>query len=105
MKYFAVIWGIVIFLLACMPCTDSGTAYAKGTDTELKADITHSDADQEADLCSPLCECNCCGGITLTIQFQKIAQPLLLPQSTSPSTYVVRGPAAPVIPFWHPPKV
>uniref|UniRef100_UPI0040408FB9 DUF6660 family protein n=1 Tax=Pontibacter sp. H259 TaxID=3133421 RepID=UPI0040408FB9 len=104
MKYPIIIWGLFIFLLACLPCTDSGMAYAQGTDTELKADITHSDADQEADLCSPLCECNCCGGITLTIQFKKIAQPLLLLQSTSPSTYVVRGPAAPVIPFWHPPK-
>ena len=79
-------------------------AYAQGTDTELKADITHSDSDQEADLCSPLCEFNCCGVITLTIQFQKVAQPLVLPQSTYHPNYVVRGPVAPVIPFWHPPK-
>ncbi|WP_370523762.1 DUF6660 family protein [Pontibacter sp. Tf4] len=105
MKYFAVIWGMIIFLLACLPCTDSGTAYAQGTDTLVQADTGHSDAEQETDLCSPLCECNCCGGLTLSFQLQKVTQPLVLPQRTNPSTYVVRGPVDPVISFWHPPKV
>ena len=104
MKYLSVIWGMVIFLLACLPCTDSGTAYAQCETTTVQATHSHADPAQGADLCSPLCECNCCGGITLSFSCPQLAEPPHNPQGSYLSAYLPGGAVSPSFPFWHPPK-
>ncbi|GGG18751.1 DUF6660 family protein [uncultured Pontibacter sp.] len=104
MKYLSVIWGMVIFLLACLPCADSGTAFAQDDTTVVQADYGHADAGQENDLCSPLCECNCCGGISLTISFPQTQEPPHNPSGSTLNTYLPGGAVSPSFAFWHPPK-
>ncbi|WP_394353904.1 DUF6660 family protein [Pontibacter beigongshangensis] len=104
MKHLTVMWGMVIFLLACLPCTDSGTAFAQDDITVVQAQHGHADAAQEYDLCSPLCECNCCGGITILLGFSPIKEPQHILLSPYLSTYVSGGAVSPTFPFWHPPK-
>ncbi|MCJ8167349.1 hypothetical protein MKJ04_21085 [Pontibacter sp. E15-1] len=104
MKYLTLIWGILILAMSCLPCTDSGAAYAQDRPTTVQADDLHHDDAQDADLCSPLCECNCCGGITLATHVPKLPAPEHTPQSTSLSTYLRATSFSPSFAFWHPPK-
>ncbi|SFG86564.1 DUF6660 family protein [Pontibacter chinhatensis] len=104
MKYLTIIWAMIILTLACLPCADSGTAYAAGSATSISVDDLHNDAGQEADLCSPLCECNCCGGISL---FLSVAFEASSPERVDiaySSPYHAEEFSSPFFPFWHPPK-
>jgi len=105
MKYLTVMWGMIIFLLACLPCTDSGTALAQpGAAPVVQASHSLDDATQNPDLCSPLCECSCCGGIKLANFAPQLPEPQQVLQSSFISTYVLEGAVSPTFPFWHPPK-
>ncbi|PTX13171.1 hypothetical protein C8N40_11393 [Pontibacter mucosus] len=105
MKYLTVIWAIVILAMACLPCADEGAAFAQGKSTTVQADDFHQDGAQDEDLCSPLCECNCCGGITLISWIAPPSEPQPYPQSTYRSAYLDDAAYSPEFPFWHPPKV
>ncbi|WP_345161669.1 DUF6660 family protein [Pontibacter saemangeumensis] len=104
MKNLTVVWGMLIFLLACLPCTDSSTALAEANTTVAQLADNHHGAGQEADICSPLCECNCCGGITLSFHIPSLSGVHPVPQSSPLSTYAPEGAASPSFSFWHPPK-
>ncbi len=106
MKYLTVLWGMLIFLLACLPCTDSSTAFAAdaSTTTVQEAHTHDSGTAHGDDACSPLCECNCCGGLTLSVHFPPIAEPHSAPHIVFLSTHAPDGAVSPSFPFWHPPK-
>lgn len=103
MKYLTVIWGMVIFLLSCLPCTDSAAAY-EPCETTVQASHSHADPAQESDLCSPLCECNCCSGITIAVHVPALQEPQHFPLSTYRIAYADHGAFSPAFPFWHPPR-
>lgn len=105
MKYLTVIWATLILAMACLPCSDEGAAFAQSEVTTVQADHFHQDSAQDEDLCSPLCECNCCGGITLTSRAVPPSEPLPYPQGTYRSAYFDDAAYSPAFPFWHPPKV
>lgn len=67
MKLLSFIFSIYFFALAVMPCCD-----VKAEDDLCKTQIEHSHLDtghenHQEDICSPLCMCHCCGGVTLQV--------------------------------------
>ncbi|ARS34618.1 DUF6660 family protein [Pontibacter actiniarum] len=104
MNFLTVIWGILIFAMACLPCMDKEEVLAPDATATVQADNYHHDGAAGEDLCSPLCECNCCGGISLTFQVPALSEPQQGPQSPCLSIYVSAGAASPSFSFWHPPK-
>ena len=105
MKYLTVVWAILILALACFPCMDSGISVAQGFATTVQADDLHQDGAQDDDLCTPLCDCNCCGGVKVAFQVTLLPEPLDLQHNAFLSTYLEQGAATPSFPFWHPPRV
>jgi hypothetical protein len=103
MKYLAVIWAILIFFLSCIPCTDSGESMEQDGLTMVQTDPAHHDAGADADLCSPLCECHCCGGVTLSGFRIKMGPPVVVLESQLP-LFSPSGLPSPSFGFWHPPK-
>src|SRR5690606_26226589 len=104
MKHLTLLWGIIILLLACVPCTDSVAAVDAAGSSLVQEGEEHSDPLGDSDLCSPLCECNCCGGITLAFFLPKLAVQPHTPLVSYSSTYTLGGPVSPDFSFWHPPK-
>ena len=102
MRYLTIIWAMFILLLACIPCTDSGTTAAQDTVTAATHD--HEEPSHADDLCSPLCECKCCGGIVLVTVTQAVAEPHLSPRGLDIISYLSSDISAPSFPYWHPPK-
>mgnify|MGYP005753841777 CR=1 FL=1 len=105
MKYLTVIWAFVMLAMACLPCTDEGTALAQSEVTTVQANDLHQDGAQGEDLCSPLCECNCCGGIKVAFHAPQLPELHELQYIPSLSTYLEPGAVTPAFPFWHPPQV
>lgn len=90
-------------MLTAYPCAD------KHNDVLVKSSQSqhnHSH-DEEADLCSPFCVCNCCGQQTLTfleiqsfqflVQFQEIKTSISFYKSTSFSNFYGS--------IWQPPQI
>ncbi|WP_242203620.1 DUF6660 family protein [Aestuariivivens insulae] len=59
MKILTTILAIYIFALNIVPCED-GVAISDEVKTELSQAIDHDHQHQDADLCSPFCQCHCC---------------------------------------------
>ncbi|WP_128396971.1 DUF6660 family protein [Botryobacter ruber] len=104
MRYLTVIWAMFIFLLACIPCTDSAMAAALDNDTVAAAAHNPESPAHADDLCSPLCECKCCGGTVLLIVTQTVAEPQLVHRNPDNSLYLSFDIASPSFPYWHPPR-
>ncbi|PRY14311.1 hypothetical protein CLV24_104121 [Pontibacter ummariensis] len=103
MKFLTVIWATLILALSCFPCSDGGAAHAEGKATVLQDFGVDQDEAEHEELCSPLCECKCCGGISLTVHFSPLAPPVVVHTSYI-SPYHAVDLASPTFPFWHPPK-
>ncbi|WP_127844265.1 DUF6660 family protein [Psychroflexus aestuariivivens] len=59
MKFFAFILSIYIFTLNLVPCEDTGT-FDNEVKTEISQDLGDNHQHQDADMCSPFCQCHCC---------------------------------------------
>jgi hypothetical protein len=107
MKHLTVIWATFILALACIPCMDGGETFAQSVGTTVQADDLHHDEAQgeEQELCTPLCDCNCCGGIKVTFHAPQLMEPQHSQQGVYLSTHVQHGAVSPSFPFWHPPRV
>ena len=70
MKFFCTIFAAYLLFLTVLPCIDSKIMKksSKAQITSLQLEEDHSN--YQPDLCSPLCICNCCGGITILIESQ-----------------------------------
>lgn len=59
MKFLATILSIYIFTLNLVPCEDTGT-FDNKVKTEISQDLGEHHHHQNADMCSPFCQCHCC---------------------------------------------
>jgi hypothetical protein len=103
MKYLTVIWATFILALACIPCMDGDEIFVQSLGTTVQADDVHHDETQE--LCTPLCDCNCCGGIKVAFHVTQLMESQHSQQDIYLSTYVEPGANKPSFSFWHPPQV
>ena len=65
-KFVNVILSIIILTLSCMPCADMETGNVSHLSTKLASNHGNHAHDNEMDLCSPFCTCNCCSVQVLT---------------------------------------
>lgn len=104
MKRLAVIWSMYLVLLACLPCADVAPSERTAEVTCLASRASSSDQTPAADLCSPLCICNCCAGFALQTSLPKISLSVF---STTTPAPVHRQVALvnPSFAIWQPPKL
>jgi len=105
MKILNIILSIYIIILTAYPCADKhNDVLVKSSNTSSQHNHSH---DEEADLCSPFCVCNCCGQQTITfleiqsiqflVQFQEIKTSISFYKSISFSNFYGS--------IWQPPKL
>jgi hypothetical protein len=108
MRLFSFIFAFYFLLLAVMPCNDALAHNQQETCKEQACsshiERTQNDHHPAADVCSPLCMCNCCGGITIMID--QIAVDITPVQfTTTQHPYIQQLPAEIAFSIWQPPKV
>ncbi|CAM4357477.1 DUF6660 family protein [Flavobacterium terrigena] len=105
MKILNIILSVYIIMLTAYPCADKhNDVLVKSSNTSPQHNHSH---DEEADLCSPFCVCNCCGQQTLTfleiqsfqflVHFQEIKSSISFYKSTSFSNFYGS--------IWQPPQL
>ncbi len=62
MKWFCRLLSIYFMTLACLPCSDGGHEHEEQVEYTVSHDGEHEDCN---DLCTPFCQCTCCGSIVL----------------------------------------
>ncbi len=65
MRLSAILVIIVIMMQALIPCSDSFTLSADGTQIEQHLANSHDDTHKDIDQCGPFCECSCCATHTV----------------------------------------
>lgn len=60
MKIFVILLSVCIFILSCITCEDF-TALKDNIQTQNFSSVKKTQDHSNADNCSPLCTCNCCG--------------------------------------------
>lgn len=110
MKIFALILSIVISALAVMPCSDNITCDNKETtaqhDDSGSSPLAHDHSEDEGDLCTPFCNCACCGcmGFIVTVpSIHLINIKEIIPSVTF--TYEGSFVSSYFYSFWQPPKI
>ncbi len=101
MKWLAILLSIYLIILSCIPCADA----APGADT-MEQTITNSNSTDHfpaADLCSPLCVCNCCAGFALQATAQKVS-PAVFEIAIPAPAYRSVAVSQPSFSIWQPPK-
>jgi len=102
MKVFACIFSFYILTLTALPCID-----ATNVDLSQQIEISQNCADthnNDIDLCSPFCTCNCCVSPIITQGF--IVQNFHLPLSQAcHSDYITTSISSPLTSIWQPPKI
>lgn len=105
MKHLTVLSALFLLLLSCLPCADSRAASAARDTQGVAVGFDHESHSEEADLCPPFCQCNCCGGFALFFQLTTTTPPRQLPVSTATDIYIQTNAVSPLFSFWHPPKL
>ncbi|SHG28387.1 DUF6660 family protein [Flavobacterium defluvii] len=67
MKWIAVLLSIYLMALSNMPCADMEVNSAMHKTAQFSSEDNHTH-DKQNDLCSPFCNCNCCGAQVLSYQ-------------------------------------
>ncbi len=104
MKFFAFIMAFLVLALSVMPCADQNDAL---NDHEQKNIITKratSNSHQQADDCSPFCQCSCCAGFSLNQSLAVASQPLLS-LSGHQTSFIHSGLFSIALPIWQPPQL
>ena len=103
MKLFAVIMSLILFAQIFIPCADSRFTAAKEK-TQLTQASNHQ-TDNNQDMCTPLCSCNCCGHSASSISFITSS----LKNSFSSLSHVAEFLPLQIkkiaLPIWQPPKL
>lgn len=61
MKWINFIVSIYLVALSCLPCGDVATFNIENLSEKLNTAKENHSHEKENDLCSPFCNCNCCG--------------------------------------------
>jgi hypothetical protein len=70
-KWFLYIWSLYLLVLGCMPCVDLGNDHNQSFHRETTFSSTEAGKSTDhacRDLCSPLCQCACCGCVTISVR-------------------------------------
>jgi hypothetical protein len=105
MRLLSFILAMMILVLSCIPCSDTGIIYPQNESTvSLSIPCEHSQ-NQHDDCCSPFCQCSCCAGISMPVW----ATPFTLSRVINlPRLYNdYRTTTAPdvFLPIWQPPQL
>jgi hypothetical protein len=65
-KFVNIILSIIILALSCLPCADMEAGSVSHSSIEFASNNESHSHDNQIDLCSPFCTCNCCSGQVLT---------------------------------------
>lgn len=60
--------------LSIMPCSDVGNKISYQDSHLISIEKNHSDSNNPADICSPLCFCNCCQISITTYEFKSTVE-------------------------------
>jgi len=104
MKWFAILLSVFMIVISCIPCADAAPEIDNHAPTIIISNTDSQDHLPAADLCSPLCICNCCAGFALQTTPQKTS--VLIIKTITPAP-VHRSVAIPNPSFsiWQPPKL
>ena len=103
MNWVKVVLALYITFLACLPCSDIYAQSEPGTaSVSAQADDRHQ---EETDICSPLCICNCCAGVSQIPQ--AAAYTIAAPEfySTDFNSLYQEKHLSVYASIWQPPKV
>lgn len=103
MNWFAILLSVFMMVLSCIPCADAAEIETPAP-TSIQANPDAENHAPEADLCSPLCICNCCAGFALQTSVQKAITAIFKATTTAPG-YRVVALANPSFTIWQPPKL
>ncbi|MGH2665969.1 DUF6660 family protein [Flavobacterium sp.] len=68
MKWFITILSIYLIALSCLPCADMEVNSLAHSKIDITADNDNHNHEKSSDMCSPFCNCNCCGVTFLSFQ-------------------------------------
>ncbi|MBI5915828.1 MAG: hypothetical protein HY842_10655 [Bacteroidetes bacterium] len=78
---------LYLFALSCLPCSDGEHGHESfgKTIALLKSGNAHSGHQHCNDLCSPLCQCTCCGCVVFSLKVSPLLMtpPAAIPRQTS----------------------
>ena len=103
MNLVKVILALYITFLACLPCSDTFAQSDSGkASVTAQADDPHQ---EESDICSPMCICNCCAGVSQIPQ--STAFTVVIPESypADHNSLYQENHLAVYASIWQPPKV
>ena len=103
MKIFSAIFAIYFSMLSIIPCIDSEIVKDNCQAQTSCIHLNTEHPEHQSDLCSPLCMCSCCGGITIILNSENnlIAQ---IPTEQL-SIYNQNSPSEISFFIWQPPKI
>ncbi|WP_185269826.1 DUF6660 family protein [Adhaeribacter swui] len=104
MKWVAIIFSFYLLVLSCIPCADAAPQDNTAQKT-ISADNTCAGSpSSDVDLCSPLCLCTCCTGVTLVHPVFKLESIPVLVNIPVPVYQTVSIPN-PTFSIWQPPQL
>ena len=104
MKWLALLLSVFMIVISCIPCADAAPEVSMLAQTTIQEKSDSDNHTPAADLCSPLCICNCCAGFALQITLQKTSLPVFKVITPAP----VHQPVAllnPSFSIWQPPRL
>ena len=66
MKWLSIFLSLYLSFLSCMSCTDEEVSHLSTNSKELLSTLEKQSHNEDNDLCSPFCVCNCCGAHSLS---------------------------------------
>lgn len=105
MNLFRIFLAFYFLALSVMPCSD---IYSNMTsDNSDSIEISHSEAGDKQDVCSPLCFCNCCQISLMIFDFKAYAElnPILVFYSKRILFHKNTFAYQVYYPIWQPPKI
>lgn len=103
MRWTAFILAIVVLALSCMPCEDA--VYDMHAE-KVKTSVSQSPEQQhnDADNCSPFCQCTCCASFAFSLEFYSLAPPVDFTASRY-TDHHRSGIIEISLPIWQPPQL
>jgi hypothetical protein len=100
MKFFAFIMALLVLTLSVVPCADviiDGKQKTELANSQSQPDQDHNDA------CSPLCQCSCCAGFSISHVIAS-APPIALFSLKPISSFFSSKSIEVAFSFWQPPR-
>ncbi|WP_370457636.1 DUF6660 family protein [Rufibacter sp. XAAS-G3-1] len=105
MKWFSLLLSVFMIVISCIPCADAAPRRVDTVaQTSININTDSEDHSPVADLCSPLCICNCCAGFALQAITQK-PSPFIVKVTTPVPVYRVAGVPTLSFSIWQPPRL